>query len=125
MAKEQKPLEGLAATSEQAVEKTMKQVEGILENYFSWLQGTMAATPWGKTDLVEKYRNYTGHNIAASLDCVHKLSQAKDLQDVFRIQTEFVQSQMSAVADQTRGLGESYMKALTGAMTSASMRPLV
>jgi hypothetical protein len=125
MAKEQKPLEGLAATPAQSVEKTMKQVEGILENYFSWLQGTMAATPWGKTDLVEKYRNYTEHNIAAALDCVHQLSQAKDLQDVFRIQTEFVQTQMSAIADQTRGLGESYMKALTGAMTSASVRPLV
>ena len=45
MAKEQKPLEGLAATPAQSVEKTMKQVEGILENYFSWLQETMAATP--------------------------------------------------------------------------------
>jgi hypothetical protein len=37
MAKEQKPLEGLTAASEEVVEKTMKQVEGILENYFSWL----------------------------------------------------------------------------------------
>ena len=119
MAKDQKPFKGLAAPSEETIERTMKQVEGVLDNYFSWLQTTMATTPWGKTDLVEKYRNYTEHNIASVLDCVHKLSQAKDLQDVFQIQSEFVESQMSAVADQTRGLSESYMKALTGAMTSS------
>jgi hypothetical protein len=125
MAKEQKPLEDLAATSEQAVEKTMKQVQGTLEQYFSWLQQTMSATPWGKTDFVEKYKSYVEHNMATSLNCVHKLSQAKDLQDLFRIQTEFVQTQMSAFADQTRGLGESYMNALTGAMKSPSIHPLV
>ena len=120
MAKEQKPLEDLAATSEQAVENTMKQVQGTLEQYFSWLQQTMSTTPWGKTDFVEKYKNYVEHNIAASLNCVHKLSQAKDLQDVFRIQTEFVQTQMSTFADQTRALGESYMNALTSVMKSPS-----
>ena len=120
MAKEQKPLEDLAATSEQAVEKTMKQVQGTLEQYFSWLQQTMSATPWGKTDFVEKYKSYVEHNIAASLNCVHKLSQAKDLQDAFQIQTEFVQTQMSTFADQTRDLGESYMNALTSVMKSPS-----
>jgi len=125
MAKDQRPLEDLTATSEQAVETTMKQVQGALEKYFSWLEETMSATPWGKTDLVEKYKSYTEHNIAASLNCVHKLSRAKDLQDVFRIQTEFVQTQMSAFANQTRDLGESYMNALTGAMKSPSIHPLV
>jgi hypothetical protein len=125
MAKDERPLEDLTATSEQAVETTMKQIQRALEKYFSWLEETMSATPWGKTDLVEKYKSYTEHNIAASLNCVHKLSQAKDLQDVFRIQTEFVQTQMSAFANQTRGLGESYMNALTGAMKSPSIHPLV
>lgn len=77
MAKEQKPLEGLAATPAQSVEKTMKQVEGILENYFSWLQGTMAATPWGKTDLVEKFKNYTEHNLAASISIARSYEMRK------------------------------------------------
>jgi hypothetical protein len=125
MAKDQRPLEDLTATSEQVVEKTMKQAQGAVQNYFSWLQNTMSATPWGKTDLLEKYTSYAEHNIAAAVHYMHKLSLAKDLQDVFRIQTEFVQTQMTAFADQTRDLGESYMNALTGEMKSPSIHPLV
>jgi len=77
MSKEQKPLEGLTAASEEVVEKTMKQVEGILEDYFRWLQGTMAATPWGKTDLVEKFKNYTEHNLAASISIARSYEMRK------------------------------------------------
>jgi hypothetical protein len=55
----------LAATSEQAVENTMKQVQGTLEQYSSWLQQTMSTTPWGKMDFVEKYKNYVEHSCVA------------------------------------------------------------
>jgi phasin family protein len=47
---------------------------------------------------------------------VNKLSQAKDLQDVIRIQTEFMQTQFNALTEQTRNLGDTLSKAATGAV---------
>jgi len=60
-------------------------------------------------------KTYTEQNISASADCVHKLSQAKDFQEVFRIQTEFMQTQLNSFAKQARSLGEAYTKAVTDA----------
>jgi hypothetical protein len=111
---DQKPFQDLSTKAEQAAEKTLQQAQGAMETYFRWLQTTMSATPWGKTDLVEKWKAYTEKNIAATLDCVHKLSLAKDLQDVVRIQTEFMQSQMSSFAEQAKDLTETFTKAASG-----------
>jgi hypothetical protein len=110
MAKDQKPIQDLSANVEQTVEKTLEQVQGAMENYFSWLQTTMSATPFGKTDLVEKWKSYSDKNIAATLDCVHKLSRAKNFQDVVQIQSEFMHTQMSSFAEQAKDLGETFTK---------------
>jgi hypothetical protein len=54
-------------------------------------------------------------NIAATHEFVLKLSQAKDFQDVVRIQNEFMQTQMNAFGEHTKTLGEEVTKA-TGAV---------
>jgi len=41
------------------------------------------------------------------------LSQAKDFQDIIRIQTEFMQTQFSVLAEQTKSLTEAFTKAST------------
>jgi hypothetical protein len=115
METKQKSLEDLAASTEKAAEKTMAQAQGVMDSYFDWLQKVMAGTPWGKTDLIAKWKTYTDQNIAASVDCMQKMSRAKDLQDVIHIQTEFIQTQMNALAKQMKDLGEAYFKAASGA----------
>jgi hypothetical protein len=45
---------------------------------------------------------------------VQSLSQAKDLQDALRIQTEYMQKQFQAFGEQTKSLTESFTKATTG-----------
>jgi len=91
------------------VEQNMEKARGAMDNYFSFLQNM-----WSP-DLTEKVQTYTARNISASADCMRKLSQAKDLQEIFRIQTEFMQTQMSTFTEQARSLGEAYTKAATGA----------
>jgi hypothetical protein len=44
------------------------------------------------------------------------LSQAKDFQEMVRIQTEFMQSLVNAFGEQTRSLGEAYTKAASDAV---------
>jgi Phasin protein len=85
-------------------------VHGAMDNYFSFLQNI-----WGSNDLTEKMKTYTARNISASTDCMHKLSQAKDFQEAFRIQTEFMQTQLKSFAEQAKSLGEAYTKAATDA----------
>ena len=60
-------------------------------------------------------KTYTEKNISAYAEFVGKLGQAKNFQEVFRIQTEFMQTQMNRFAEQARSLGEAYNKAATDA----------
>jgi len=92
-----------------------------MDNYFSFFQNTMSSYPWGSPDLTEKMKTYTAQNISVSADCMHKLSRAKDFQEFFQIQTEFMQTQMNTFTEQAQSLGEAYTKAATGAIKPSGM----
>jgi hypothetical protein len=120
MAEDTEPSETLNVNAEQAVkqagqivEKTIDQTRGALDNYFSFIQKAFSFYPVGGTELGEKMNRYTAQNISAARDFVHKLSQAKDLQDLIRIQTEFMQTQFSVLAEQAKSLTEAFTKAST------------
>src|ERR1039458_8215782 len=115
MAKDPNPLEELNVKTKKAVEQTMEQTRGAVDSYFSFLQKTISSYPSGGTELGEKLKSYAEKNIAATHEFVLKLSQAKDFQDVVRIQTEFMQTQMNAFGEHTKTLSEEFTKAATGA----------
>ena len=52
MAKDSSPLQNLNVEAKQAIEQTVKQTEGAIDNYFNFLQQTMSATPWVRRILV-------------------------------------------------------------------------
>src|SRR6516164_2513916 len=106
MAKASQPFEDLSETAAQAVE----QGRGAMDNYFSFFQNI-----WGRNDLTEKMKTYTEKNISAYAQFVGKLGQAENFQEVFRIQTEFMQTQSNSLTEQARSLGEAYNKATTDA----------
>ena len=115
MAKDSSPLQNFNVEAKQAIQQTVKQTEGAMDNYFNLLQQTMSAAPWGKTDFGEKLKSFTEQNIAAAHHHIQKLSQARDFQDFIEIQTEYMQTQLSLFADQAKQLGEAYMKTTAGA----------
>jgi hypothetical protein len=114
MAKNKQPFEDLSQTAAQGIEQNMEKAHGALDSYFSFIQniwGSNIQNIWGSNDLIEKMKTYTEKNISAYTECIGKLSQAKDFQDVFRIQTEFMQTQLNSLTEQARSLGEAYNKA--------------
>ena len=117
MAKDKQPFEALSETTVQAVDQNMENARGAMDNYFRLLQNSYFSFLQNicSPDLAEKMETYTERNISASAECVGKLSQAKDFQEVFRIQTEFMQTQLNSFAKQARSLGEAYTKAATDA----------
>jgi hypothetical protein len=68
------------------------------------------------TEFAEKLKYYTEKNIAAAQGFVHGLTQATDLNDVFRIQTEFMRMQLNAFGEQAKSLGDAFTKLATGAI---------
>jgi hypothetical protein len=116
MAKDKQPFEALSEATEKTVEQNMEKARGAMDNYFGFLQNI-----WGSNDLTEKMKAYTERNISAYTDCVGKLSHARDFQDAVRIQTEFMQTQLSSFAEQARSLGDACTKAATDATKSFRM----
>jgi hypothetical protein len=49
-------------------------------------------------------------NISATQEYVRELTYAKDIQDILRIQMEFVRSQLEASVEQAKDLGEAYIR---------------
>jgi hypothetical protein len=105
MAKDPEPFQSLTGMAQQTAEQIAKQTQGAMENYFSWLQNTMSASPWGSTDLNKKLLSYATENVTAAVTFVQKLSQAKDFQEVVKIQTEFVQMQIETFNRRAKELG--------------------
>jgi hypothetical protein len=91
-----------------------------MESYFDFFEKNIKAAPWLDTDLNEKMKTFTEQNIAAASEFAQKASKAKDFQDYWRIQTEFMQAQWKAFTEQTKELAESAIKSATKVMKSSS-----
>jgi hypothetical protein len=116
MAKDTNPLEDWNANAQRTLEQTMEHTRGVLGQYFKFLEQTLSSYPSGGTEFGEKLKGYAEKNIAIAHEYANKLSQAKDLQDVVRIQTEFMQKQFNAFGEQTKSLGEAFAKSATDAV---------
>jgi hypothetical protein len=112
MAKDKEALQSLTGFVEQTSEQITKQTQ----DYFGWLQETMSAFPWGNTNLNRILLRNATQNVTATFAFVQKLSQAKNFEDVVKIQTEFMETQMSWFNEQAKVLGEIYTKAAGEAM---------
>jgi hypothetical protein len=83
-----------------------ERTKHAMETYVSWLQNAMSASPWSNIDLNTKLLNYATENVTAAVELVQKFSQAKNLEDVMKIQTEFVSKQLDSLNEQTKTIVE-------------------
>jgi hypothetical protein len=116
MAKDKETNESLTGMAKQTAEQIAGRTQEATENYFRWFQTTMSASPWSNTELNKKLLSYATENVSAAFGFVQKLSQAKNLEDVVKIQTEFMTAQMNSFNEQAKNIGEIYTK------TAAAMR---
>jgi hypothetical protein len=100
--------------TEQNVQFT-ERTQHAMETYFSWLQNAMSASPWSNVDLNKKLLSYATANVTAAVGHVQKLSQAKTLEEIVKIQTEFMSKQMDSFNEQTKAIGEICTKAAQNA----------
>ncbi len=67
-----------------------------IRDYCTWIQRGTATAPLG-------VRRMTEH-VTDAFTLLHKVSEVRDLHDVVRVQTEFVQKKIDMFNDRTRGL---------------------
>ncbi|MFZ2077122.1 MAG: phasin family protein [Xanthobacteraceae bacterium] len=116
MAKGKEPSESLTGIATQTAEQIAGRTQEAMDNYFSWLQNAMSASPWGNTELTKQFLSYATENASNAFGFVQKLSQAKNFEDAIKIQTEFMTAQFSSFNEQAKDLGEIYTR------TAAAMR---
>jgi len=95
--------------------ENLEKLRKASTDYFQMLEKGLIASPSPIADHAKQYCDYMQHNMMGTFELCEKLIQAKDVQDSMKIQSEFVQAQMRSVADQAKSLGESAIKAMTGA----------
>jgi phasin len=73
----------------------------------STFEGQGAAARESAKDISNKAVAFAEKNIATSLDYAEKLLKAKDITDVMRLHSEYVQGQMRSLAEQASELGQT------------------
>ena len=86
-------------------------------NALSLRSGTSVVNDWFHTGLGYVCAE---RNVANSFDFAQKIVRAKDVQEVMRLQTEFVKAQMEALSEQARELGTAATKAATDQAKSST-----
>src|SRR3974390_2971930 len=112
MAKGDQPFAGISEMMTQNFEQTRK----AMEKYADWFEKGIKASPWLDADLNKKMKDYIDKNIVAANEFVRKLSEAKDVQTFWKIQTDFMQAQWKAFGEQTKDLGETVSKSTSGVL---------
>ncbi len=103
-----KPFEGIT----DMVVKNFELMRKAMENYLDFFQKNMKDVPWLESGLNEKMKSYADQNIAAATDFAQQLTKAKDIQDCWRIQSEFMQAQWKAVTEQTKDFADAAAKSV-------------
>jgi len=91
--------------------ETLDRLRKASAEYFDLLEKSLSASPLPIAGQAKQVCDFMQRNVAAIFDLGDNIVQAKDIQDVLRIQSDFYQEQMRILTDQARSMGESAMKA--------------
>jgi hypothetical protein len=88
-----------------------ERIKHAMDDYLTWLQNAMSTSPWSSVDFNKKIMSYATENVTAAVELVQKLSQAKDVEQVVKIQTDFMSQQLNSFNEQTKAMVEICTKA--------------
>lgn len=101
-------------------EKTVDQARKAFDGYVAAAQKAAAQTEAaaenaaaGVKDMSAKAISYAEANVKAAFDLAENLVKAKDPKEIMAIQTEYLKSQIAAVQEQAKAMGETIKSAIT------------
>ncbi len=104
----------MRALAEKSVEQAKQAFDGFISaahNAVSAFEGQAETARKGAKDVTEKAMTFTEQNIASSFAFAQQLVRAKDIQDMLKLQADYIKTQMQVFTEQAKVLGESTSKA--------------
>lgn len=104
----------LRTYAEQSITQARKAIEDFMkvaQSTVTSVEGSTNQIQAGATDINNKMLTYAEENIAAAFDFAEKMARAKDMDEIVKLQSEFMTKRMSAFGEQTREIGDTAAKA--------------
>src|SRR3954470_2483766 len=106
-----KEMRSMAEASFDQARKAFENFVASAQQTAAKMEGQGASVRAGAKDISSKAISYAEKNVQASLDYAQQLLHAKDLSEVMRLHSEFVQSQMRSLAEQASEMGQTVARA--------------
>jgi phasin len=103
----------MQSLAEAGFEQARKALDGAQQTANS-IEGRNEAVRDSVRDISSKAISFAQQNMTASLDYAEQLLRARDLAEVMRLNTEYVQGQMKALTEQASEIGQSMGRAALG-----------
>jgi phasin len=107
-------------------ERSVEQARLAFNNYMraaeeavSTFEERVEASQVGALDISKKAMSFAEHNVLSAFEFAEKIFQAKDIQELVRMQTLFVQSQLQVLSEQVQDLGQTVSKAAMDSMKAS------
>lgn len=97
----------MRAVTERSVEQAkvaFQQLMQAAEESVSTLEERVTASQVGALDISKKAMTFAERNVLSAFELAQKIVQTKDIQELVRMQTEFLQAQTQALGDQVKCL---------------------
>lgn len=111
-----KPFE-VPADMRKLAEQSVEQARQAFDRFISAaheavadFEGRAQAARSGALDVGGRAMGFAERNMAASFDFAQKLVRAKDVEEVIRLQTEYVKAQVATLNEQTKELADAAAK---------------
>jgi hypothetical protein len=85
--------------------ENLERVQSATQSYMDTVEKAMRGIPGANDDQITSFKAYVERKVAANRDFVEKLLRAKDFQEAFRVQGEYLQSQLKAAAEDAHQIG--------------------
>jgi phasin len=99
--------------AERSVDQARKAFEGfvsVAQKAVDTVDSAAASTQTNAKSVGAQVLGYTEQNMNAAFDLAHKLVQAKDPQEAFTLQSEYLKSQLSVLQGQAKEIGALIQK---------------
>jgi phasin len=106
-----KEMRAMTEASFDQARKAFESFLGTAQQTADSLEGKGETVRAGAKDISARAVAFAEKNVAASLDFAQQLLHAKDLTEVLRLHSEYVQGQMKALAEQASEMGQLVSRA--------------
>ncbi|MEH2495294.1 phasin [Bradyrhizobium sp. AZCC 1678] len=106
-----KEMRSIAEASVEQARKTFEKFVGAAQTAADSIEERNATVRASAKDVSSKAMAYAEKNVQGSLDHAQSLLKAKDLPEVMRLHSEYVQAQMRALAEQASEMSQTVGKA--------------